>query len=312
MGTMMAGVRNVNTFEEGKKLAPMLIKREYGPGTYISNIIENDRNEYYTFNIGVKYPLEIEDSDGVVLGIKNIPDVEKLIFEKNETGRLSFKMIPFSDFENSLMKKDILIMQTLERELIKNTYESLARIPAVANTLTPLMEISNSFRFNDVVNKTKIVKSRRNQNQMENYIKYMTRKGLIIIDNEDIRPTEKMKKYLNKNENLSIPLMAEFLRSGYSELYNFLHLSGLKPYLTIANAYYTPSSEVRSLLRMKIKNLSKYYSRLYKVKTNLLKLSNQVSMMSEVDIFNISNKIITGQQDILDKQIETLSSLSSY
>jgi hypothetical protein len=92
---------------------------------------------------------------------------------------------------------------------------------------------------------------------------------------------------------------------------SFLHLSGLKPYLTLANAYYTPASEAKELLRMAIKNLKYHYRVLYRKNTNSVKLRNQVSIMSEVDIFSIDNRAIIGKQKILEKQVNLLGKITS-
>lgn len=302
--------KTFGNLSEIKRITPIIIKREFGPGSFISGFEEDRDNSRIFFNIGVKYPIEIEDDERIFFGIKNIPDIDIISFEKNDNGVFTYKMNSFSEFESLLLKKDILIIQSLERELIKNTYESLAKIPAVANTMTPLVEIANQFRFNDIVKKSMVIKSRKNQSQMENYIKFMVRKGYITIELEDIKPTKKLQRILNSRENISIPIISESLKSGYTELFNFLHLSGLKPYLTIANAYYTPSTEAKNLLRLSVSNLSKYYRKIYKVRSNAVKLANQVSMMSEVNIFNIDQKLIYGQQSILDKQVNLLNNIS--
>jgi hypothetical protein len=310
MDEMINIPKTFGNLSEIKRITPIIIKREFGPGSFISGFEEDRDNSRIFFNIGVKYPIEIEDDERIFFRIKNIPDIDTISFEKNDNGVFTYKMNSFSEFESLLLKKDILIIQSLERELIKNTYESLAKIPAVANTMTPLVEIANQFRFNDIVKKSMVIKSRKNQSQMENYIKFMVRKGYITIDLEDIKPTKKLQRILNSRENISIPIISESLKSGYTELFNFLHLSGLKPYLTIANAYYTPSTEAKNLLRLSVSNLSKYYRKIYKVRSNAVKLANQVSMMSEVNIFNIDQKLIYGQQSILDKQVNLLNNIS--
>jgi hypothetical protein len=310
MDEMINIPKTFGNLSEIKRITPIIVKREFGPGSFISGFEEDRDNSRIFFNIGVKYPIEIEDDERIFFRIKNIPDIDTISFEKNDNGVFTYKMNSFSEFESLLLKKDILIIQSLERELIKNTYESLAKIPAVANTMTPLVEIANQFRFNDIVKKSMVIKSRKNQSQMENYIKFMVRKGYITIDLEDIKPTKKLQRILNSRENISIPIISESLKSGYTELFNFLHLSGLKPYLTIANAYYTPSTEAKNLLRLSVSNLSKYYRKIYKVRSNAVKLANQVSMMSEVNIFNIDQKLIYGQQSILDKQVNLLNNIS--
>lgn len=310
MDEMINIPKTFGNLSEINRITPLIIKREFGPGSFISSFEEDKDNNRIVFNIGVKYPIEIEDDEKIYFGIKNIPDIDIISFEQNENGFYTYKMNSFSEFESLLLRKDILIIQSLERELIKNTYESLARIPAVANTMTPLVEIANQFRFNDIIMKSKIIKSRKNRSQMENYIKFMVRKGYITLDQEDIKPTRKLQNILTSKENISIPIISESLRSGYTELFNFLHLSGLKPYLTIANAYYTPSTEAKYLLRLSVSNLSKYYKKIYKVRSNVVKLANQVSMMSEVNIFNIDKKLISGEQSILDKQVKLLKNIS--
>jgi hypothetical protein len=304
--------RSVSTIEEMNQLAPYLVKREYGPGTFISQILNMNEENQFTFKIGVKTPIQIEDNDGIHLAIRTIPNIEEFTFKRTDSGRLSYQIKPYEVFEKSLVKKNVILFQTLERELIKNTFESIARIPQVANTLTPLMEIANTFRFEDKIGRTRLLNSRKKKQQMMNYIKFMSQNGFIDVKKDVVYPTNRLLKYLNNNpHDISIHLMGDMLKRGYSDMMTFLHLSGLKPYLTLANAYYTPASEAKELLRMAIKNLRYHYRILYRKDTNSVKLRNQVSMMSEVDIFSIDNKAIIGMQNILDKQMNLLNEITS-
>jgi hypothetical protein len=301
--------RSVADLEEAKRLAPAIGVMEYGQGSYLSSI-ENNGDEI-SLSLGVKVKLFIEDEDRAIPVLRSIPDVTKITFKKNKTGRFSYEYEDYSTFALRLKEKDYLVLQSLERELIKNTYRSLARIPNVANTMTPLMEISNSFRFHEKLSMHHILKSRKNENQMKNYITFMVRNGLIEIMDNEIYPTRKLMGYIDsREENLSVPLMGDLLMKSYTDLMTFLHLSGLKPYLTIANAYYTPSSEARSLLRLGLSRLQGYYRKLYRSTPVLMKLQNQVSMLSDVNILSIEKRTIIGKENILEKQMSVLDSFT--
>jgi len=302
--------RSVSNAEEAIRLAPAIGFMEYGQGSYLSNI--DDTGDEIKLFLGIKYPLLIEDEERSIPSMRIIPDVTSINFKRNDTGRFGYDFDQYSVFKEKLIQKDYLFLQTLERELIRNTYESLSKIPSVANTLTPLMEISNSFRFQEKLDKNKVLKSRKNQRQMHNYIRFMVRNDLISVSENDIHPTGKLLGFIDsKDGNFSIRLMGDLLMRNYSELMTFLHLSGLKPYLTIANSYYTPSSEAGSLLRVGIERLRDYYKRLYRTSPILMKLRNQVSMLSEVEVLRIENRSITGIEEILSRQMGVLETMQS-
>ncbi|MBN1390767.1 MAG: hypothetical protein JXA22_09020 [Candidatus Thermoplasmatota archaeon] len=294
------------------RLAPILAQREFGPGTYISCSEEDKDRNTFIFKVGLKIPIEISDSKDFYHTIKKLPDLEEIRFELNDTGVYNYSMRSYEEFVESLVRKDYKTNQILERELIRNTYESIARIPNVANTMTPLMEISNYFRFNDSLDRKELEKVRQNREQVKNYIKFMVRGNFLIKENGKFYPTEKLKDYLNSDPGLvSVKLIGDMLRTGYVDLMKLLHLSGLKPYLSIAFSYYQPSSEARTLLKMGIENISHYHRRIYRSGVNRMKLQNHISMLSEVNVLSIKDRIITGLEPLLEGQLKIIDSLDT-
>ena len=283
--------------------------REYGPGTFISS--SKKEGERYTYGVGIKTPIEVSDATEFYYSIRTIPDIVKIVFEQTGNGMYSYHMNDFETLSRSLERKDHILIHRMERELNKETYRSIARIPTVANTMTPLMGISNLFRSNESITSSEILKIRDNKEQMVNYIKFMIRNGFLIEENRVLFPTQRLLEYLDKEDGpIYVPLIGEMLKSGYIELLDLLHLSGLKPYMTVAFSYYMPSSQARNLLKMKIENLRSHYKRIYKYGLNRYKLQNHVSMLSDVDVLSIQDKLIVGKESIFRNQLKTLDAFA--
>ncbi len=302
----------VSDTEQMNRLAPILARREYGPGTYISRVEEHRGKDLFIYRIGLKIPIEIADAKDYYQIIRKLPDIEEIRFEMIDSGKFTYKMRSFEEFTEALKRRDFQTNQMLERELVKNTYEAIARIPNVANTMTPFMEISNSFRFRDRLELKELERSRKNKEQISNYIGFMVRSGYLVKEGNFIYPTSKLKDNLEGDpSHFSVKLIGDMLKTGYVDLMRLLHLSGLKPYFSAAYSYYMPSSEARKLLKMGIDNLSFYHRKIYRSGVNRIKLQNHVSMLSEVDILSVKDRMIMGKESLLEKQLSTLDSFTS-
>jgi len=288
----------IGTPDKIEDIVQTQIKRYVGTGTYISKYSKVNDGKYI-FEIGNTFMDFIEDSRDDVQGmifsraVDNIFSVDVI----NEKDQFEILMPDFEFINESMRKKYSIQMFQSETTLVEIAHSRFVNIPTVKTTLSPIYRIFECIDKEGKVSITDIT-HRKGPKKVKSYLNFLVQIDFLTTEGENYIPSVKYKKYLKSDPRNIDNVISGVLESGYEYLQEYFHLTLLKPFVRISNAYYYPSQKFGDRLQMNDILLKDYFKRIYCQNRNLDQLRFQVKQMKDVNIFEPQQDFIVGDEQI--------------
>jgi len=303
---------NIDAMKEGLN---KYVKRNIGPGTYLSKIYRITENDY-VFKIGNTYP-------AFVYYPENKPPVVKFLdFDAIGTIKIKRKddaFISFIPSRETLIEKgneryNSLIVSA-ENVLLDKTYTKLVMIPLVQTAMSRIREILVTLEYDQEINLLDYPKKERGK--LVKYLSFLEDLNYVRKENDIYIEGNRLsviKHKLNKeNVELYNKVLADVLRKGYPYMSKHLRLLQIVPFLRIANSYYLPSYQLGELLSMEkhkfVRFIEHYLKLFYNHTTTRTKLNNQINQVVASNILQKQHDKISGYENIFSDFLSDFSAM---
>ena len=292
----------------GKQIKTDLLHR-ISPGVYISNEKKFKENDSQVFNIGLHHPVFIENSklEERIVRLLDFPDIFSVSIKKQKN-KLLINLPEREDIAKRAESKILNLTFSVEKSLLKASYENLVNIPSVQNSMNAFSEILISLYKNDKLDKKSIneIRKSRGEERTDKYLNLLENLEVIRKNNTEYVCGNKfiqIQKILENEDRIKLlkQTLSIILKDSYSYLTDYLNLTTIKPYLRWANSYYMNAFYSKKLMPMTADEIYSSFKVTYPdlTRTKKVKFQNQLNNIVEVDILQYEdNDYLTGTDKI--------------
>lgn len=308
-------VQKSGSLQEVKKLILRDLKRNIGPGVYISGERKID-NEQILLVVGNCFPAfahRPSNEKPFLVKFVDFSDlaVVKLAKEEKDKYRVYYPSRDSIDKKNK--EKYMSIVSSAERTLLNATYTKYVKIPLVQTALTTIKSILITLEEDTYIDPS--IYPKRERGKLLRYLSFLEDLGYVRKERNRYIEANKLivikgefaNRYPDKEEFFNV-LLADILRVGYPYMKKYLRLLQIVPYLRIATAYYLPSYQFDELLYISKTKFAQFIARylysFYNVRTAAYRGKPDIRLKEQIhDVINCEILIEEDGNIVGDKEI---------
>jgi hypothetical protein len=250
--------------------------------------------------------IDDDASDQRAVTFTQVPDVFALEIERK--GGRYFVIPPDGDAFQRLEERFRGFLVRHEGEVLKYSYQNLVRIPEVELAMRPLSEILiHIHEYGEFAPRASRSRHQRSRlNRIMRYAQLLTDLGFIKRRGAAFVAGTSLPHGIAPEtppEEVNVTYLGAVLRASHKFLTEALHLTMIKPFLRIENAYYWPAHRLGTKLQIQRLRFRRVYSGYYgraapKFETHLQSLIRKEALTSK-------NGKVTGVDQVLEPLLRT-------
>lgn len=263
MRTIYRNGADFNTLEEAQEYVIESILKKINSYEIVEQRLSSDKIKWI-LNI-YKGEIFSFDEKPTLMEYK-VPYVAEFTFSKKDKWQVSGVPYSIEDLLADFSIKYKSLISYLEKVILQVSWSGLLNIAQVENSVTPFYDIVRKIvRVGKITNKDiRDLEIKRNKS-FEKYLSLLAHAGIIEHEKDGFTFTNTSRKLLMDSKfskEAAHKVMAYFISQTAPQLIHGMHLYPLKSYVSLENAYYIPTLQLRSMKKINMKAYEKIYRRI--------------------------------------------------
>ncbi len=286
------------------------VMEQYPQGVYFDSVNSGDSNKSVILNSVVPTIIFDDKNNKRMVKFIKLNNLGKMIIDRDH--KFIFETKP--TVIRSRIDEHLVEIQTKTEQIVLAViFDKLAKIAMVRTTLNPVYNILKA-----VYEKKLTKESLLNYPKREKYLRYIQ----FLCDLEILREQKErysegnyfiqIEKALNNKDEEEIlnRVFGLTIKEGKTYLLNNLNINVLKPFIRIANIYYSSSALFENILFIKKENLYNNYLKAYGLNTKFVNFESYLDQLSRAKILN-EDGLVHGDKTILEKVSDLMKKSSA-